>query len=217
MNQATEPAEVHAGLAVYRRGDGPPLLLFPYPHASGGGPMIDGALDLRLESFVAAGAARARSTHDSWPERAGNVNGSAGRRIRHDVHGRHPATGQAGSLHQSRPSVSNATRHADQQSPGHPGQVASAHRHNPWPGRPECLPLRAGAPKYWRKSGGRSCHKSGQENGCLAQGLPDWAGRRSGLPRPLARHFIWAQAGWPGLGRRRFAQWRPRCRRRRPG
>ncbi len=64
MNQATEPAEVHAGLAVYRRGDGPPLLLFPYPHASGGGPMIDGALDLRLESFVAAGAARARSTHD---------------------------------------------------------------------------------------------------------------------------------------------------------
>ena len=43
MNQATEPAEVHDGLATYRRGDGPPLLMFPYPHASGGGPMIDGA------------------------------------------------------------------------------------------------------------------------------------------------------------------------------
>jgi pimeloyl-ACP methyl ester carboxylesterase len=44
VNQATEPAEVHDGLAIYRRGDGPPLLMFPYPHASGGGPMIDGAL-----------------------------------------------------------------------------------------------------------------------------------------------------------------------------
>ena len=27
MNQATEPAEVHDGLAMYRRGDGPPLLM----------------------------------------------------------------------------------------------------------------------------------------------------------------------------------------------
>ena len=44
VNQATEPAQVHNGLAIYRRGDGPPLLMFPYPHASGGGPMIDGAL-----------------------------------------------------------------------------------------------------------------------------------------------------------------------------
>ena len=39
MNQAMEPAEVHNGLAIYRRGDGPPLLMFPYPHASGGGPI----------------------------------------------------------------------------------------------------------------------------------------------------------------------------------
>ena len=44
MNQVAQPAEVHNGLAIYRRGDGPPLLMFPYPHASGGGPMIDGAL-----------------------------------------------------------------------------------------------------------------------------------------------------------------------------
>jgi pimeloyl-ACP methyl ester carboxylesterase len=44
VNQPTQPAEVHHGLAIYQRGAGPPLLVFPYPHASGGGPMIDGAL-----------------------------------------------------------------------------------------------------------------------------------------------------------------------------
>ena len=44
MDQVTPPVEVHNGLAIYRRGGGPPALMFPYPHASGGGPMIDGAL-----------------------------------------------------------------------------------------------------------------------------------------------------------------------------
>jgi pimeloyl-ACP methyl ester carboxylesterase len=44
MSEATEPAQVHDGLAVYQRGNGTPVLVIPYPHASGGGPMIDGAL-----------------------------------------------------------------------------------------------------------------------------------------------------------------------------
>jgi pimeloyl-ACP methyl ester carboxylesterase len=44
MSEPTEPAEIHHGLAVYQRGQGHPLLALPYPHASGGGPMIDGPL-----------------------------------------------------------------------------------------------------------------------------------------------------------------------------
>lgn len=40
----TEPVLVHDGLAVYQRGDGSPVLLMPYPHASGGGPMVGGSL-----------------------------------------------------------------------------------------------------------------------------------------------------------------------------
>ena len=44
MSEPTEPAEIHHGLAVYQRGQGQPLLALPYPHASGGGPMIDGPL-----------------------------------------------------------------------------------------------------------------------------------------------------------------------------
>ena len=44
MNEPTEPAEIHNGLAVYQRGQGYPLLALPYPYASGGGPMIDGPL-----------------------------------------------------------------------------------------------------------------------------------------------------------------------------
>ena len=44
MSEPTEPAEIHNGLAVYQRGQGHPLLALPYPHASGGGPMIDGPL-----------------------------------------------------------------------------------------------------------------------------------------------------------------------------
>jgi pimeloyl-ACP methyl ester carboxylesterase len=38
------PVEIRNGLAVYQRGTGPPLLALPYPHASGGGPMIDSPL-----------------------------------------------------------------------------------------------------------------------------------------------------------------------------
>ena len=44
MSEPTEPAEIHHGLALYQRGQGRPLLALPYPHASGGGPMIDGPL-----------------------------------------------------------------------------------------------------------------------------------------------------------------------------
>jgi len=44
MSEPTEPAEIHNGLALYQRGQGHPLLALPYPHASGGGPMIDGPL-----------------------------------------------------------------------------------------------------------------------------------------------------------------------------
>jgi proline iminopeptidase len=44
VSEATQPAEIHNGLAVYQRGEGASVLVFPYPHASGGGPMIDGAL-----------------------------------------------------------------------------------------------------------------------------------------------------------------------------
>ena len=44
MSEPTEPAEIRNGLAVYQRGQGRPLLALPYPHASGGGPMIDGPL-----------------------------------------------------------------------------------------------------------------------------------------------------------------------------
>ena len=44
MSEPTEPAEIHHGLALYQRGQGHPLLALPYPHASGGGPMIDGPL-----------------------------------------------------------------------------------------------------------------------------------------------------------------------------
>lgn len=41
---AAEPVELNQGLAIYQRGNGVPLLALPYPHASGGGPMIDGPL-----------------------------------------------------------------------------------------------------------------------------------------------------------------------------
>ena len=44
MSEPTEPAGIHHGLALYQRGQGHPLLALPYPHASGGGPMIDGPL-----------------------------------------------------------------------------------------------------------------------------------------------------------------------------
>lgn len=44
MSAAIEPVEIHDGLACYQRGTGPPVVLLPYPHASGGGPMIDSAL-----------------------------------------------------------------------------------------------------------------------------------------------------------------------------
>ena len=44
MSEPTEPAEIRHGLAVYQRGQGCPLLALPYPHASGGGPMIDDPL-----------------------------------------------------------------------------------------------------------------------------------------------------------------------------
>ena len=40
----TPPVELHEGLAVYRRGDGAPVLVLPYPHTSGGGPMVEGRL-----------------------------------------------------------------------------------------------------------------------------------------------------------------------------
>jgi hypothetical protein len=38
MSELTEPATIHNGLALYRRGLGYPLLALAYPHASGGGP-----------------------------------------------------------------------------------------------------------------------------------------------------------------------------------
>jgi hypothetical protein len=44
MSGPTEPAVIRHGLAVYQRGQGCPLLALPHPHASGGGPMIDGPL-----------------------------------------------------------------------------------------------------------------------------------------------------------------------------
>ena len=44
MSEPTEPAEIRNGLALYQRGEGQLLLALPYPHASGGGPMIDGPL-----------------------------------------------------------------------------------------------------------------------------------------------------------------------------
>jgi proline iminopeptidase len=44
VNEGTEPVEVRNGLAFYQRGEGDPVLALPYPHASGGGPMIDGPL-----------------------------------------------------------------------------------------------------------------------------------------------------------------------------
>ena len=59
MSEPTEPAEIHHGLAVYQRGQGHPLLALPYPHASGGGPMIDGPL-----VSVAAGCGFRVSTFD---------------------------------------------------------------------------------------------------------------------------------------------------------
>ena len=40
----TSPVEIHRGLAVYRSGAGAPVLVLPYPHASGGGPMVEGSL-----------------------------------------------------------------------------------------------------------------------------------------------------------------------------
>jgi pimeloyl-ACP methyl ester carboxylesterase len=44
MTAGASPFTIHHGLAVYERGAGPAVLVLPYPHASGGGPMIDGAL-----------------------------------------------------------------------------------------------------------------------------------------------------------------------------
>jgi proline iminopeptidase len=45
----TQPSAVHDGLATYVRGQGPDLLLFPYPHAATSTPMIDSPLALLLE------------------------------------------------------------------------------------------------------------------------------------------------------------------------
>lgn len=48
----TGPVAIHDGLALYRRGTGPPVLLLPYPHASGGGPVVDGPL---ADAIIATG------------------------------------------------------------------------------------------------------------------------------------------------------------------
>lgn len=48
----TDPIAIDDGLAVYRRGAGSPVLLLPYPHASGDGPMVDDPL---ADLLVAAG------------------------------------------------------------------------------------------------------------------------------------------------------------------
>lgn len=44
------PVRVREGLAVYDRGRGKPILLFPYPHAATASPMIDSALGFLLLS-----------------------------------------------------------------------------------------------------------------------------------------------------------------------
>ena len=43
-----KPFTIHNGLAVYQLGDGPPILLFPYPHASTMRPMAKGKLAMLL-------------------------------------------------------------------------------------------------------------------------------------------------------------------------